>query len=479
MMIGLSLAITISLFSVGAAVFLLWRYRDWRFGFLAALCLFGSAWVLTAQISHLLAALEGLRIGPSGFETAFPGMVLSLMALSSIFFLERTIGGRIKAAQTQKLAQLSLDGASVPVFWFAADGAIRYVNEAACRSLQLARSKLLSKTIFDIAPLYPPGAWTQDWALLTAAGSHCLELHFSTNDAHIFPVDVTAIHVGDQDEELACVFARDITDRKQAEADLRIAMSKVEAADRAKSQFLSTMSHELRTPLNAIMGFAEIMELEMFGPLGTERYASCAGDIQHSARHLLGIINGVLDLSKAEAGRLSLDEEEVEIDEIFEQCLRLFREKASLDGVTLTMDCEADLPLLVADPRILLQIVINLVSNALKFTPEGGSVRVSAGLGPGGGCTICVEDTGCGISEQDLAVVTEPFVQVENPLSRRHEGTGLGLTLVQKYVGLHGGELKIESALERGTKVLVHLLPQRTAGSEDRVILQESALSAQ
>ena len=477
MMIGLSLAIAISLFSVGAAVLLLWRYRDWRFGFLAALCLFGSAWVLTTQISNLLAVLDGLRAGLSGFESAFPAMVLSLLALSSIFFLERMIGGRIKAAQTLKLAQLSLDGASVPVFWLAADGAIRYVNDAACRSLELARSKLLAMTIFDIAPLYPPGAWTQDWAALSAEGSHSLELHLSTRSAHIFPVDVTAIHVGAEDEELACVFARDISERKQAEADLRLAMSKVEAADRAKSQFLSTMSHELRTPLNAIMGFAEIMEMQMFGPLGSERYTSCAGDIQYSARHLLGILNGVLDLSKAEAGRLTLEEEEVEIDEIFDQCLRLFREKASRDGITLTTACEADLPLLVADPRILLQIVINLVSNALKFTPEGGNVRVSAAPGPGGGCTLCVEDSGCGISEQDLAVVTEPFVQVENTLSRRHEGTGLGLSLVQKYVALHGGELAIESALGQGTKVSVHLPAERIAGVQDRAEAQEAALS--
>jgi len=475
MMIGLSLAIAISLFSVGAAVILLWRYRDWRFGFLAALCLFGSAWVLTAQLSRLLTDNPVWRMSLSGYENAFPAMILSLMALSSIFFLERTIGGRIKVAQTLQLAQLSLDGACVPVFWFASDGAIRYVNETACQSLGLGRSKLLSMTIFDIAPLYPPGAWSQDWATLTEQGSHNLELHFSTKSAHIFPVDVTAIHVGAEDEELACVFARDITARKQAEADLRIALSKVEAADRAKSNFLSTMSHELRTPLNAIMGFAEIIEMEMFGPLGSERYTSCASDIQYSARHLLGIINGVLDLSKAEAGRLTLEEEEVDMDEIFDQCLRLFREKASRQGVTLTMTPATGLPTLVADPRILLQIVINLVSNALKFTPEGGRVLATADLSPMGGYIVSVEDTGCGISEQNLAIVTEPFVQVENALSRRHEGTGLGLSLVRKYAELHGGDLKMDSVLGEGTKVSVCLPPERVMELESPPSAQEFA----
>jgi PAS domain S-box-containing protein len=475
MTIGLFLAIAISLFAVGGAVILLWRYRDWRFGFLAGLSFFASAWVLTAQVSQLLGGGAGWSGSLSGFEHAFPAMVISLMALSSIYFLERAIAARVKTAQTLKLAQLSLDGASVPVFWLASGGGIRYVNEAACRCLDQSRLSLTSMTIFDISPLYLPSTWTQDWTALKAQGSSSLELHFSTKDAHIFPVDVTAIHVGSQDEELACVFARDISERKQAEADLRLAMSKVEAADRAKSEFLSTMSHELRTPLNAILGFAEIIEIEMFGPLGSQRYASCASDIQYSARHLLGLINGVLDLSKAEAGRLTLEEEEVELGEIFDQCLRLFREKASLQGVALAMAGEPNLPALLADGRVLRQIVINLVSNALKFTPEGGRILVSAESDPRGGCTVFVEDTGCGISEDDLAIVTEPFVQVENALTRRHEGTGLGLSLVKKYIALHGGELEIESVVGRGTKISVRFPAERVICAEGPSAARESA----
>jgi PAS domain S-box-containing protein len=475
MTIGLFLAIAISLFSVSGAVILLWRYRDWRFGFLAGLSLFASAWVLAVQASHLFAQREGWSTSLSGLENTYPAMVMSLMALCSIFFLERAISARTKAAQTLKLAQLSLDGASIPVFWLAADGGIRYVNEAAGRSLGRSRSGLTSMTIFDIAPLYPPNTWTQDWAALKAQGSTSLELHFCTEEAQIFPVDVTAIHVGSQNEELACIFARDISERKQAEADLRLAMNKVKAADRAKSEFLSTMSHELRTPLNAILGFAEIIEIEMFGPLGSPRYVSCASDIQLSARHLLGLINGVLDLSKADAGHLTLEEEEVELGEIFDQSLRLFREKASQQGVSLKMADRPEPPLLLADGRILRQIVINLVSNALKFTPEGGRILVSAEFGPGGGCTIWVEDTGCGISEDDLAVVTEPFVQVENAFTRRHEGTGLGLALVKKYIALHGGHLDIESAVGRGTRIAVIFPPERVIGPADDSAAKESA----
>ncbi len=286
---------------------------------------------------------------------------------------------------------------------------------------------------------------------------------------------MTAIHVGSQNEELACIFARDISERKQAEADLRLAMSKVKAADRAKSEFLSTMSHELRTPLNAILGFAEIIEIEMFGPLGSERYTSCASDIQLSARHLLGLINGVLDLSKADAGHLILEEEEVELSEIFDQSLRLFREKAAQQGVALNMRDTTKAPLMLADGRILRQIVINLVSNALKFTPEGGRILVSAESGPQGGCTIFVEDTGCGISEEDLAIVTEPFVQVENAFTRRHEGTGLGLSLVKKYTALHGGELDIESAVGRGTRIAVIFPPERVIRTVEGATARETA----
>ena len=475
MMIGLFLAIATSLFAVGGAIVLLWRYHDWRFGFLAALCLFASAWVLTAQVSHLIAFGEVWSPNWSGFGRAYPAMVLSLLALCSVFFLERAISGRIKAAEAMQMAQLSLDGANIPVFWFTSDGGTRYVNEAACRSLGRDRSRLQSMSIFDVAPLYSARAWAEDWGSLKADGSISLELHFSTDEGHVFPVDATAFRVATQTEELACVFARDISERKQAEADLRIAMSKVQAADRAKSEFLSTMSHELRTPLNAIMGFAEIMELEMFGPLGSERYVACAGDIQSSARHLLGIINGVLDLSKAEAGRMSLDEEEVAMGEIFDQCLRLFREKAALQGVTLTMACEPDFPALLADSRLLRQIIINLVSNALKFTPAGGTISVTSQLDPTNGCTLVVEDTGCGIPAENLANITEPFVQIENALTRRHEGTGLGLSLVKKYTELHGGELVIESALDQGTKISVHLPPERVIRRADPSSARESA----
>ncbi len=462
MIISLLLAIVISVFSVGAGLILLRRFRDWRFGFLAGLCLFASTWVLMTQVSRLFHGTDGLSLTLSGFENAFPTVVLSLMALSAVFFLERIIRGRAKAEQDLKLAQVSLDRASIPAFWFTSEGRVRYVNEGACAHMGDGRQELLSMTIHDLAPFYSPADWTRDWLSLKEQGSTNLELHFNKKDGQLFPADVTAIYVGSsEDEELACMFVRDISERKHAEADLRVAKATAESANRAKGEFLSTMSHELRTPLNAIIGFSEMIEMEMFGPLGSERYSSCISDVLYSARHLLGIINGVLDLSKAEAGGLTLHEEEVHLPEIFSQCIRLFKEKALHQGVTLSVDCPATSPTLQADPRILRQIVINLLSNAIKFTSRGGTIEVSSWVDEQGACMVSVVDSGCGIAKQDLDKVLDPFVQAENAMTRRHEGTGLGLPLVKEYMDLHGGTLDLESTLGVGTTVTIRFPPER------------------
>ncbi|HET6222648.1 MAG TPA: PAS domain-containing protein [Dongiaceae bacterium] len=256
-----------------------------------------------------------------------------------------------------------------------------------------------------------------------------------------------------------CIF--DITDRKQAEGDLRRAKDAAEAANEAKSQFLAHMSHELRTPLNAIIGFSEVMLSELLGPLGTPQYRTYAADIHQSGSHLLGVINDILDLSKIEAGRQELHEEECDIGEVVAETLRLIGNRAAAQSVKIEVNLQPNLPMLRADLRMIKQILLNLLSNAVKFTPAGGVVNLSAANAAGGGLCLIVRDTGIGIPTDQLGRVLEPFVQVEGAFSRKYAGTGLGLPLSKTFAELHGGTLEIVSTVDTGTTVTVTFPKER------------------
>ena len=243
---------------------------------------------------------------------------------------------------------------------------------------------------------------------------------------------------------------------------LRETQRQAEAANRAKSEFLASMSHELRTPLNAILGFSEILMMEMAGPLGAPRYKEYAFDIHESGRHLLEVIGDILDISKIEAGRIDLVETEIHPERLVEKARRLIVGRAGEAEVGLRLKVRPDLPLLLADERLVKQAVLNLLSNAVKFTPPGGEVCLSLDRDPDGALVIVVQDNGIGIDEADLERVLTPFGQVETSLSRKHHGTGLGLPLAKSFVELHGGELRLRSALGQGTRVSLRFPPERS-----------------
>ena len=247
----------------------------------------------------------------------------------------------------------------------------------------------------------------------------------------------------------------DITEMKAREEALLSAKNMAEVANRSKGEFLANMSHELRTPLNAIIGFSEIMERGTFGPLGSERYTGYVRDIMHSSRHLLAIINDILEAAKMEAGKLDLDEEEIDVADEVESTVHLLAEQAKQAQLTIAVETAEALPRLFADPRRLRQILLNLLSNAIKFTPPDGRVTVRLGLAPSGGIALTVADTGIGIAPEDMPKVLAPFGQVEGSLNRRHDGTGLGLPLTKALTELHGGEFAIDSARGKGTRITV------------------------
>ncbi len=244
-------------------------------------------------------------------------------------------------------------------------------------------------------------------------------------------------------------------ERMRAETQLRTALERAEVANRSKTAFLANMSHELRTPLNAIMGFAELMEREIFGTLGNERYLEYAKDIHKSGSYLLELINDLLDLAKAEAGKLEIVDTLVNVTHVLEEAVELLGPQAKETGVLIHVRIESDLPFLQGDARFLKQILLNIVSNAIKFTPTGGIVTLIASTNNLNGLMVNVSDTGVGMVSEDIPKALSSFGQVASPYHKGQRGTGLGLPLSKRLVELHGGVLSLNSQIGIGTTVVI------------------------
>ena len=283
------------------------------------------------------------------------------------------------------------------------------------------------------------------------------ELWFDTVLAVVLPIWAIQLHL---DSWRACrtvaVAHRTRLEMEALVTELAFARDEAARANKAKSLFLANMSHELRTPLNAILGFSEVIMRRSLGKNADDRYSEYAGDILRSGRHLLGLINDVLEIAKIEAGKLELDRQWLDANAIMGDCASIFAERAQANGVTLKSEATPEDLRIFADERAFRQMAINLLSNAVKYTPEGGRIEAAV-CAHQGGIGLSVRDTGCGIPEDQLARMFQPFEQLDNRYGRANGGTGLGLTLVRALSELHGGHCRIESEVAKGTYVMVFL----------------------
>jgi two-component system, cell cycle sensor histidine kinase DivJ len=282
-----------------------------------------------------------------------------------------------------------------------------------------------------------------------------------------WPLDAAAQPDAGAEGEVVAVM-RDVTARKDEEHAIEDARAEAEQANVAKSRFLATMSHELRTPLNAIIGFSEMLREEGTLMIDAKQRHDYAHLINESGHHLLSVVNGILDMSKIESGNFEITPEPVATERVIAECCELLALRARQAGIDIVVHLADELPAIVADKRALLQIMLNLLSNAIRFTNRGGRVTVTAAVEAGhkaGGDSghetahmiITVEDTGVGIGAEDLSRVGEPFFQARSSYDRRHDGTGLGVSIVKGLLDLHGGWMEIESRVSEGTRVIVHL----------------------
>ena len=352
------------------------------------------------------------------------------------------------------------------------NGAVQFISPAAEPMLGTPIARLLGHGLFDRVhvadrPAYLTAlsdvasggnARSVEFRLrrdLQRAGKLNGEVDFVWVEMRCRPLEPSSTAAASSEAEVVAVM-RDVTDRKIQEQALDLARNAAEQADAAKTRFLATMSHELRTPLNAIIGFSEMIVREEALKLDAARRREYAQLIYDSGQHLLSVVNGILDMSKMESGNFEISPEPFAPRAALVNCCDLLALKARERGIDLVTDAPRDLPAVTGDPRAFRQIVLNLVFNAIKFTERGGKVTVSAAA-EGSRLVLRVTDNGVGIAPDDLKRIGDPFFQAGKTYQRRHEGTGLGLSIVKSLVGLHSGEMTVQSKIGEGTTVTVTL----------------------
>jgi len=373
------------------------------------------------------------------------------------------ITAEVQAEEELRKLSLAVEQSANGIFITDLEGVIEYSNPALSDISGYSEEEILERTPGFLKSGETPLETYQDlWKSIKSGRTWRGAIQNRRKDGDLYWSEQVVSPIRGLDGEITHFVAiqQDVTDRVEMEHELVSAKERAELSDRSKTEFIANMSHELRTPLNAIIGFSEIIEQELYGPIGVPRYNKYLTDIRESGEHLLGIINDILDLSRIEAGQMHLNESEIDVSALVGSCISRMRHRAAAAGVELEYLVEA-LPALYADSRVIRQILINLFDNAVKFTPEGGTCRVTGSLGAGGEMELTVADTGIGMSDDEIPIALERFGQIESDLDRRYEGTGLGLPLATSLIELHGGALGIKSEKGAGTSVTLRFPPER------------------
>ncbi len=433
------------------------KYASIAITIFALLLSAGLTWLLRSRIVRPLraAATVADRIANGQLETPIPrggrdetGTLLNSMTVMQDNIREAmTREKELRRSAENRLVD-ALETSREGVMLVAPDGKIVMSNSTLRGFFPNIAFSLMPGTQFDTAleliqgQLAPTQAPSED---INTSGHAELELA----DGRWLRMTGSATSEGG-----SIIFLSDFTAIKEREESLRRAKREAEAANASKTRFLANMSHELRTPLNAIIGFSEIISGQFFGALGNARYLDYSGDILRSGRHLLAVINDVLDLSKSEAGKMVLAARETDMRDVLKDCITMIREQCAEAGLTLSVTgMDHALPM-TGDAAKLRQIFLNLLSNAIKFTEKGGRVSLDA-CSTADSIAVTVADTGIGMDPEDVEIAFQPFSQVDNRLERRYEGTGLGLPLTKALVDLHKGNIVIDSARGRGTRITV------------------------
>jgi len=364
-----------------------------------------------------------------------------------------------KDTEALKLTQFSVDQSADSAFWMGKDARFCYVNDAACKALGYTKEELLKMKVYEIDPMFPETSWAKHWKEVRERKNFSIESIHRTKDGREYPVELMVNYLEFDGTEYNCAFARDITERKQNEKNLKEAKDKAEQANKIKSEFISNISHEIRTPLNSIIGFSEMLTSHIAEP----RLKEYAGSIRSAGDSLLMLINDILDLSKIEAGRLDISLEAVELRTVITEISQVFAVKVAKKNLDFIVDVQDNVPeLLMLDKIRIRQVLFNLIGNAVKFTQKG-YIRLIVQLldrekkDDKMDLLIKVEDSGVGIPEESHEAIFDSFVQLENTTEVSLEGTGLGLSITRRLVEMMKGSISLESAPGSGSSFSVVL----------------------